>query len=125
MQVHTNPGRTRAPRFAVALAVLATAVTGCTGPTSPAGPGAEEADGPTRPTLQIIGGSSAFLPLWIADERGFLREQGLTMDYEQVLQGATVIETVSSNQADAASSTWVTAMSASSAAPGPKIVMST
>lgn len=125
MQVHTSPRRGRVPRLAAAVAVLATALAGCAGQTAPAEPAPADPGAPIASTLRIVGGSSAFVPLWIADEQGFLRERGLTMDFEQILQGATVIETVSSNQADAASSTWVTAISAASAAPGPKIVMST
>lgn len=118
----TRGGRARAARSAGVLLTLATVAVGCSSPA----PTAQADDaGPTKTTLRIIGGSSAFVPLWIADEQGFLRDQGLTMAFEQILQGSTITEAVSSNQADAATSTWVTTISAAAAAPGPKIVMST
>lgn len=113
--------------MAAALALSVAVVAGCSGGTAPAGSGtaASGDSAPTKPNLEILSGGSGSLLLWVADQQGYLREHGLQMNLEQVLQFSTIIESLSSNQADAAPNSWVSVISAASAAPGPKIVLTT
>lgn len=125
MRAHVR--RTRGRLVRLGCTVLIAAVLGaCAGSPVPHGSGAAtNADNAMmKPDLKILGSGSAFIPLWVADQQGFLTERGLTTNFEQVLQFPSIVESLSANQADAATLTWESVISAASAAPGMKLVIS-
>lgn len=132
MHMRSRVSRVRGLRSVALGAVVVAAVAACAGsgpePTTPgaAGVSSPAAAAPTKPRLTAVGGtSSVFIPLWVAEQQGYLADRGLTVDFTQVLQFPTVIEALTAGQADAATLTWVTAISAAATAPGPKLVMAT
>lgn len=92
-------------RLAALTTVLALALAGCTGAGTPAasGPaGAPTAAGGAPATVRVAHvPSSLFSPLYVAQEKGYFTEQGLTVELEAVKSGQDAVPLLASGRLDA------------------------